>query len=154
MEILVNNGSETKGISKIDFIFIVFGSLDGLAFLLALPMIFRLSISLFSHISSSIIYVTSIFLLALLLSYAISAYGIIKRRTWGFILYYCQFPLRLGFCSGSLGFLYKINVLLGSPAPYYIFGILILLGEVARLVVTLVLRKRLRNDNKLEICSP
>ena len=137
---------QTNKISKTDLIFVVFGCLDVLTFLLAMPRVFRTLSSLLFPDPYPVLYLLSVLWLTLIFSYSLSGYGFIKRKGWAFVLYYCQFPLRLSFCSGSLVFLYRINILLGSPAPYYIFGLAILLGEVARLVVTVVLHRRLRNQ--------
>ena len=137
---------QTNKISKTNLILVVFGGLDALTFLLNMPRIFRTLSSIFFPASYPVFYLLSGLWLALNFSYVLSAYGFIKGKGWAFVLYYCQFPLRLSFCSGSLGFLYRINILLGSPAPYYIFGLAILLGEVIRLVATVVLHRRLRNQ--------
>ena len=137
---------KNSGISKTDIVFIIFGSLDALTFLLNLPRIFRVASSSFFSGMPTLLCLSSGLWLVLNLSYATSAYGFIKRKSWAFILYYCQFPIRLFFCSGSLVFLSRINVLLGSPAPYYIFGLAIIIGEIARVVITIILRKRSRKQ--------
>jgi hypothetical protein len=116
--------------------------------LLGLPRAYRILSSFFISVDPMPISLVLVLWLPLNFSYGLSGYGFIKRKRWALVLYYCQFPLRLSLCSGSLLFLYRINVLLGSPAPYYIFGLAILLGEVVRLVITIILHKRLNNPRK------
>jgi hypothetical protein len=80
--------------------------------------------------------------LGLCISYLFSGYGFLRWKKWAFVLYYFQFPLRIAFCTGSFAFLSPMNALLGSPVPVYTIGSTILVGERARLIVTIIIHKR------------
>lgn len=141
MEVSVVNG-------KSQFILIVFGSLDLLTFLLSSPRSFRIISNCLSDMHS-LDWVWSLLLIMKLL-FGPLAYGFIRRKHWAFVLYYCHFPLRLGFCLGSLSFLQYIYTLLGLPVHlrplgfYHLLGATVLLGEVARLIITIRLHKKAR----------
>ncbi|HUT29435.1 MAG TPA: hypothetical protein VMX13_06565 [Sedimentisphaerales bacterium] len=86
------------------------------------------------------VYITCLSI-GLWVSYLFSAYGFLRSKKWAFVLYYFQFPLRVGFCTGSLSFLAPIVAAIGSFVPFYIVGATILGGEVARLIWTILLAR-------------
>lgn len=132
----------------------IFACLDILTFLITLPRIriIRFLSYLYAERTFNPIIVSQIILgtlsILLCISYLFTAYGFLREKKWALILYYCQFPLRIGFCTGSLIFFSLINKILGYPFPYYVIGITILLGELVRLILTIILHIRLNRTRQ------
>ncbi len=77
------------------------------------------------------------------LSFIFSAYALLLRKKWAYILYYIQFPFRIGFCYLSLGFLtflaFKIQTI------YFAIMIVAILAEFLRLFITINIHKSIKN---------
>lgn len=134
---------ESQRMQRRDIVMIVFGALDAIKFLLVLPQLFRMLsyLSYYAAQSDNLSLCISGVQCLLYISYPFSAYGFLLRKKWAFIFYYCQFPVRLAFFSVSLGFLSYINILFRSTVLHFILGIIMLLAEIARLVVTIILHR-------------
>jgi len=91
--------------------------------------------------------IMSVLGLTLILSLPISGILLLLRKKAGLIVYYFQFPFRIGFLILSFGFLLKIFQLpLNSTAYYINLGIIILL-EIIRLSLSIITHKKINKVN-------
>ena len=136
--------NEKSRLSRSDIMLIVFGVLDGIALCRTVPILFRTiyGFSTYGLPSWGPMVVVDILSILLFSSYAVSGFAFLSRKRWAFLLYYCQFPLRLLFFSMSLGFLFLINKPFGSIPVHYTIAGIVSLAELARLVVTIVIHRR------------
>lgn len=83
-----------------------------------------------------------------LLSLAFSAFGLATSRKWGFILSYLQFPLRILFMHTTFGFLliYACSAVATGPIDLRIPGVISIVLECARLVITILIHRRTTSE--------
>lgn len=80
--------------------------------------------------------------LVLLLSILLSGILSILKKKSALIIYYFQFPFKLGFFILSFGFILKIfDITLGTSLYYIVSGIIIFL-EFARLLINIIIHKK------------
>jgi len=82
-----------------------------------------------------------------LVSLAISAFGLVAKRTWGFIVSYVQFPFRFVFVFLSFGFLSLLSPESGSHHHINPMIITAMVLEGLRLVTTIIIHLRITKDS-------
>ncbi len=82
------------------------------------------------------------------LSLAFSAFGLATSRKWGFILSYVQFPLRILFMHTTFGFLliYACSAVISTPLDLRVPGVISIVLECARLMVTILIQRRTTSE--------
>ena len=85
----------------------------------------------------SLPFLLSCFRAIVIVSLAFSAYGLIRSRTWAFIISYFQFPFRLLFLFLSFGFLTYASWIFHLPSIYRPIILFAIAMEAVRLVATI-----------------
>ena len=138
----------------------MFGLLDAVAFVSAVPAIVRQTYFLFlpPPMTLTVWRVTAAIQLALRLSYAVSAFAFLRQRPWAFIIYYAQVPFRLYFLSVALGIVFLGNtqwqalaLLYTSGRPGYPIVTLVLMAEGLRFVATAAIHMARSMDRRLAL---
>ena len=123
-------------------ILIAFALIDVIHFLRVIPIIFKMATNIFSGAVS--FYPSGWIMTAIQVlfyfSLIFSAYGLLRQKNWGFLLYYFQIPFRLLFWSMSLGFLYVLNNYSESIILFYTIAGIVFLGEILRLILTIKIK--------------
>ncbi len=91
--------------------------------------------------------VMSVLELILILSLPITGILLLLRKKAGIILYYCQFPFRIGFLILSFGFLLRIFRLSFNTTAYYIVLVIVILMEILRLSFSIIAQKKIIKTN-------
>jgi hypothetical protein len=115
---------------------IAFGLLDLISFVLS----YKIGINLLNSIGQ--IPILSILEILLIVSLIASGILSIKRKKISLIIYYIQFPLKLGFVILTFAFLFRLFGFQYDSSEYRILLWFIALLEIARLVFSIMIHKR------------
>ncbi|MCG6191440.1 hypothetical protein [Maribellus maritimus] len=115
---------------------IAFGLLDLISFLQS----YKIGINMLNSIGQ--IPILSILEILLIVSLIASGIFSIMRKKISLIIYYIQFPLKLGFVILTFAFLFKLFGLQYNSNGYRILLWIIVLLEIARLIFSIMIHKR------------
>lgn len=115
---------------------IAFGFFDLISFVQS----YRIGINMLNSIGQ--IPILSILEILLIVSLIASGIFSIMRKKISLIIYYIQFPLKLGFVILTFAFLFKLFGLQYNSSGYSILLWIIVLLEIARLIFSIMIHKR------------
>lgn len=115
---------------------IAFGLLDLFSFIQS----FKIGINMINSIEQ--IPILSILEILLIISLIASGIFSIMRKKISLIIYYIQFPLKLGFLILTFAFLFKLFGFQYNSNEYRILLWLIVLLEIARLIFSIMIHKK------------
>jgi hypothetical protein len=121
------------------------GFLDIVSFILTSKL--GLKLLNFSNYRFDLSSVLSVLELMLILSLPITGILLLLRKKAGLILYYYQFPFRMGFLILSFGFLLKIFRQPFNTTAYNIILVIVILLEIIRLSFSIVTHKKINKTN-------
>ena len=124
---------------------VLFGILDIVSFI----RMYKLGLNLldFSEYCFDLPSIMGVLELTLILSLPITGILLLLRKKAGLIVYYFQFPFKIGFLILSFGFLLKIFQLPFSSTAYYIILIIVILLEIIRLYLSIITHKEIGKVN-------
>ena len=124
---------------------ILFGFLDIVSFIRT----YKLGLNLlnFSEFGFDLPSIMIVLELILILSLPITGILLLLRKKAGLIVYYFQFPFRIGFLILSFGFILKTFKLPFNSTAYYIIFVIVTLLEIIRLYLSVITHKKTSKVN-------